>query len=185
MARAQERVSIKYLTKRVVARVTFGSFFIRLLLRHSFPYSFHSVLVSVYLQGDHLGCLTASGANQKERESCLYRAGRWLELLWGQSRKRGPVCALGAQDAYYQLSCRATSPPRLCVEDHRGAFGDSRMCCRGPAGSGIHSKIHSTFLKASRLYGCELSRENVLRVVLGPTDHFKTFRRLQICYLAK
>lgn len=77
-----------------------------------------SGMVSVWIFREIIWDVQQLWSHQKERvvtwETCLYRAGQWRELLWGQIKKGVTHGAFEAQDAY-PTSTAAHAPGPLGV----------------------------------------------------------------------
>lgn len=90
------------------------------------------------------------------REPCLYRAGQWWKLLWGQIKKSVTHGALGTR-CISHLICHTLT----CVlKTTTGPLGTPRVDGRNLTGSGHHPKtLWCTFLNAIWLWALPKKRK--------------------------
>lgn len=139
IARSQKPAFVKYLTKRVVTCVTFGSLFIFLLQRHSFPYNFYSVLVWVVWflcgsSGRSFGMFNSSGPTKKK--------GWWPERLVCTGLGSGESCSgdRSRKVSHMVLSRHKMHIPPPLPHMHLGPWVSSE-CTLGIWLDWAHSKI--------------------------------------------
>lgn len=139
IARSQKPAFVKYLTKRVVTCVTFGSLFIFLLQRHSFPYNFYSVLVWVVWflcgsSGRSFGMFNSSGPTKKK--------GWWPERLVCIGLGSGESCSgdRSRKVSHMVLSRHKMHIPAPLPHMHLGPWVSSE-CTLGIWLYWAHSKI--------------------------------------------